>query len=84
MTRAPLLRPLVAGGDAGSFLTRTGVEGDVASSLFTGAKDDLGADPEDDELAAMRRGCQTFPRRLLTDALDGGGIVSTGKFPPSM
>jgi hypothetical protein len=65
-------------------LTRTGVEGDVASSLFTGAKDDLGADPEDDELAAMRRGCQTFPRRRLADALDGGGIVSTGKFPPSM
>jgi hypothetical protein len=67
-------------------LTRTGVEGDVASSLFTGAKDDLDADPEDDELAAMRRGCQTLPRRRLADALDAdrGGIVSTGELPPSM
>jgi hypothetical protein len=78
MMRAPL-RPLVGGGDDGTFLTRAGasVDGDVAS-LFTGAKDGLGADPEDDELAAMRRGCQTFPRRRLADALDGGGIVSTG------
>jgi hypothetical protein len=59
-------------------------------SFFTGAKDgadlesDLDADPEDDELAAMCRGCQLFPRRRLADALDGGGIVSNGKLPPSM
>jgi hypothetical protein len=59
-------------------------------SFFTGAKDgadlesDLDAVSEDDELAAMRRGCQLFPRRRLADALDGGGIVSTGELPPSM
>jgi hypothetical protein len=80
---APLLRPLLDGGDAGSFLTRAGVDGG-ATAFFTGTKDGLDADPEDDELAAMRRGCQLFPRRRLVDALDGGGIVSTGELPPSM
>lgn len=59
--------------------------GGEPGSFFTGAKD--GADLEIDlaaELAAIRRGCQLFPRWRLFDALDGGDIVSLGELPPSM
>ncbi|XP_051221815.1 uncharacterized protein [Lolium perenne] len=72
----PLPRARVLGGEDGSF--------------FTGAQDgadleiDLDAEPDDDELAAMRRGCQLLTRRRLADALDSGGIVRRGKLPPSM
>jgi hypothetical protein len=64
--------------------------GGEPGSFFTGAKDgadleiDLAAEPDDEELAAIRRGCQLFPRWRLFDALDGGGIVSLGELPPSM
>jgi hypothetical protein len=43
MTRAPLLRPLVGGGEAGSFLTTVGVAGGGADPP------DLDADLDPDE-----------------------------------
>ena len=69
---------LLRGGDTGSgFTCRSALLGVVA-----GADRDIGvdldADPEEDELAAMRRGCQLLPRRRDAGVLEGGGIVRTG------
>jgi hypothetical protein len=90
MTRAPLMRPLVSGGDAGSFLTALGVAGGGADppDLDVG----LDADLEDEDNGAIRRGVHELPchrgvhelpcRRGKVGTTDG--IPSTGKLPPSM
>ena len=76
MTIPPPPRARLVGGEDDSFF--------IGANAGTDLEIDLAAEPDDEELAAMRRGCQLFPRRRLVDALDGGGIVSTGELPPSM
>jgi hypothetical protein len=73
MKRAPLLRPLVGGGDAGSFFTVIlGVDADPDERDA-----DLDADPDDDE-DAIRRGIHELPCRRDTEGTAGGGIPKTG------
>jgi hypothetical protein len=76
MTIPPPLRSRLRDGERGSRFTSAKVGADLELGV------DLVADPDNEELAAMRRGCQ-LPRRRLAEALDGG-IVSTGALPPSM
>jgi hypothetical protein len=77
MTRAPPLRPLVGGVDAGSFFTIVlGVDVDPDERDA-----DLDADPLDanpDERDAIRRGIHKLPCRLDTEGTAGGGIPRTG------
>ena len=85
MTSAPLLRPLVGGGAAGSFFT---VAGDGHSFLTVAGVDppdlDADLDPDDEEDGAILPGIQELPRRRDTVAATGGGIPRTGEFPSSM
>jgi hypothetical protein len=85
MTRAPLLRRLLGGGDAGSFLM---VEGAAHSYLMVVGVDppDLDADrePDEEEDGAILLGIQELPCRRDTVAATGGGIPRTGEFPSSM
>jgi hypothetical protein len=77
MTRAPLLRRLVDGGDAGSFFTVLGVAVGGADPQKRDA--DLDADPEDDDDDAIRRGIHELPcRREMEGTAASGGIPSTG------
>jgi hypothetical protein len=77
MMRAPLLHPLVDGGDAGSFFTVVlGVDADPDERDA-----DLDADPLDanpDERDAIRHGIHELPCRRDTEGTTGGGIPRTG------
>jgi hypothetical protein len=76
MTRAPLLRLLVGGGDAGSFFIV--VLGVVAGGADPQERDaDLDADPDDDE-DAIRPGIHELPCRRDTEGTAGGDIPRTG------
>jgi hypothetical protein len=70
MTRASLLRPLVGGGEVGSFLMTVGVAGGGADPP------DLDADlnPDEEEDGAIRHGLQELPCRRDTVGTTGGGI----------
>jgi hypothetical protein len=73
MTRVPLLRALVGGGDAGSFFT-------VVLSVDADPDErdaDLDADP-DEVGVAIRRGIHELPCRRDTEGTAGGGIPRTG------
>jgi hypothetical protein len=73
MTRAPLLRSLVSGGDADSFFTIVlGVDADPDKRDA-----DLDADPDDDG-DAICRGIHELPCRRDTEGTAGGGIPRTG------
>jgi hypothetical protein len=77
MTRAPLLRPLVRGVDAGSFFTIVlGVDADPDERDADLNADPLDADP--DEWDAIRRGIHELPCRRDTEGTAGGGIPRTG------
>jgi hypothetical protein len=78
MMRAPLLCPLVGGGDAGSSLTTLGVAGGGADPP------DLDADPDDEDDGAILRGVHDFPCRRNMVGATGGGIPSMRELPPSM
>jgi hypothetical protein len=76
MTRAPLLRPLVGGADAGSFFTVLGVDADPDERDA-----DLDADPDDadlDKRDAIRRGIHKLLWRRDREGTYGGGIPRTG------
>jgi hypothetical protein len=77
MTRAPLLHPLVGGGDVGSFFTVVlGVDADPDERDA-----DLDADPLDanpDEWDAICRGIHELPCQRDMEGTTGGGIPKTG------
>jgi hypothetical protein len=77
MTRAPPLRPLVGGADAGSFFTVLGVDADPDER-------DADLDADRDELDAIRHGIHEIPWRRDREGTCGGGISMTGELPPSM
>jgi hypothetical protein len=76
-TRAPLLRPLVDGGDVGSVFTVVlGIAARGADPQLRVV--DLDADPDEDD-DAMRRGILELPCRRDTEGTAaGGGIHRTG------
>ena len=82
----PPLRARLRGGVTGSGLTGRMPLLGVSGGAEPGDLDvDLDAEPDDDDVAAMRRGSHELPRRREADGLGcGGGICSTGKLPPSM
>jgi hypothetical protein len=76
ITRAPLLRPLVSGGDAGSFFT-------VILGIAAGGADpperDVGLDADlDDDEDAIHRGIHELPCRHDTEGTADGGIPRMG------
>jgi hypothetical protein len=76
MTRAPPLRPLVGGVDAGSFFTvvlGVGAEPDDQDADLD--DDPLDADP--DKQDAIRRGIHELPRRHDSEGTAGGSIPRT-------
>jgi hypothetical protein len=76
MTRAPPLRPLVGGVDAGSLFTVLGVDADLDERDA-----DLDTDPDDadlDERDAIRRGIHKLPWQRDREGTCGGGIPGTG------
>src|SRR4051794_22625883 len=74
MTRAPLRRALVGGGDGdrGSSLTKEPPDGDACLRL----------DPDEEEEGAILRGVQKLPCRRDMVAVCGGSIVRGRLFPP--
>jgi hypothetical protein len=76
MTRAPLLRPLVGGGDVGSFLTKVGVDGHAVSLMKVEGADppdlDADLDPDEEEYGVILLGVQELPCRRHTVAACGG------------
>jgi hypothetical protein len=75
MTRTPLLRPPVSGGNIGSFLTALGVAGGGADPQERDG--DLDADPDDDDDGAIRRSIYKLSCRRDTEGAAGGGIPNT-------
>jgi hypothetical protein len=77
MTRAPLLCPLVGGGDAGSFFTVVlGVDADPDERDADLDADPLDTDPE--EWDAIRRGIHELSCRRDTEGTTGGFIPRMG------
>jgi hypothetical protein len=76
MTRAPLLRPLVGGVDAGSFTVILGVDANPDERDADLDTDPLDADP--DERDAIRHGIHELPCRRDMEGTAGGGIPRTG------
>jgi hypothetical protein len=76
MMRAPLLRPLVSGGDADSFTVVLGVDADPDERDA-----DLDADPDNVE-DAIRRGIHELPCRRDMEGTAGDDISRTGSCHP--
>jgi hypothetical protein len=77
MTRAPLLRPLVSGVEAGSFFTVVlGADADPDERDADLDADPLDADPDKRDI--VRRCIHELPCRRDTEGTTGGGIPRTG------
>jgi hypothetical protein len=77
MMRGPLLRPLVGGGDAGSFFTVIlGVDADPDERDADLDANLLDTDP--DEWDAIRRGIHELSCRRDTEGTAGGSIPGMG------